>query len=503
VSGLFAVEPIPHIREAMAAALARRPADAPAIWFGGAWYSWGELRDYFVQVERMLSAAGAGRDARIGLLARNRPAELAVLMGLLATSRPAIMINARLGEAALAHDVRARGLHAIIGARDVLMRADVAHAAAEDGITSIGLGDDLGQAIAYVPHVSRQGRSAPGVTAEILTSGTTGSPKPFAYTERMLAAVVPAIIASQSLMGDPPGPDQPPLIEFMPPSAVGGFCFAAISLYTGRPQIVHEKFSPQAFAAAARRFRPRMVGMNPALMRMVVNAGVAADDLASLRAVRSGSAPLDPVTHRAWVERYGIPILPVYGATEFGGPIASWTLDLLARFGAAKAGSVGRAWPGVEFRVIDAASGKIRPLGEVGLLSLRSDRMGSGWITTNDQASLDVDGFLSIQGRADDAINRGGNKILPEAVADVLRRHPDVLDAIVIGLPDDVLGEVPVAVVECLPGSGPVQPADLLDFARARLPAYQVPVELLVVDALPRTEFLKVSRPAARALFNE
>lgn len=120
---------------------------------------------------------------------------------------------------------------------------------------------------------------------------------------------------------------------------------------------------------------------------------------------------------------------------------------------------------------------------------------------TTDLASIDEDGFLTLHGRADGAINRGGFKILPETVRAVLISHPAVRDAGVVAVPDRRLGEVPFAAVELRPGKA-VTETELKDLVRNQLPAHHVPVSVLVVDELPRTPSLKVSVPAVTALYS-
>jgi acyl-CoA synthetase (AMP-forming)/AMP-acid ligase II len=123
---------------------------------------------------------------------------------------------------------------------------------------------------------------------------------------------------------------------------------------------------------------------------------------------------------------------------------------------------------------------------------------GDGWVRTNDIARMDTDGFLWIVGRADDAIIRGGFKIVPQTVEAVLRDHPAVTDAAVTGIPDERLGQVPVAAVTA---RQPITPEELDAWLRDRLAKYQIPVEIRVVDDLPRTTSLKVSKEGLRAMF--
>ncbi|WP_370965658.1 hypothetical protein [Amycolatopsis sp. cg9] len=118
---------------------------------------------------------------------------------------------------------------------------------------------------------------------------------------------------------------------------------------------------------------------------------------------------------------------------------------------------------------------------------------------TNDLASLDEDGFLFIHGRADDALNRGGFKNVPSVIEGALRAHPAVGDASVVGIPDERLGEVPVAAVTLRAERGV---AELQDWLADRLARYQVSAVVKIVNELPRTPSMKVSRPEVCALFD-
>jgi acyl-coenzyme A synthetase/AMP-(fatty) acid ligase len=239
-------------------------------------------------------------------------------------------------------------------------------------------------------------------------------------------------------------------------------------------------------------------------MKMVLDAKVPEEDLASLRAVTSGTAPLAPELQAAFEERYGIPVLVTYGATEFAGAVAGWTIHDHREFAAKKSGSVGRAHPGCELRIVDPDTGEVLPPSQSGLLEVRTEQAPiRGWVRTADQARIDEDGFLWIEGRADGAINRGGFKIDPAGVARVLEQHPAIREAAVVGLPDERLGEVPVAVAELREGAEEPSEEELLAFAREHLTRYHVPTRFKVVDEIPRTPSLKPSHPAMRALFSE
>jgi acyl-CoA synthetase (AMP-forming)/AMP-acid ligase II len=197
-------------------------------------------------------------------------------------------------------------------------------------------------------------------------------------------------------------------------------------------------------------------------------------------------------------------VLNSYGQTEIGGEIVGWSAADSRAHGEAKLGSVGRPHAGVELRIAPGT----------GELEVRTPALGpgyadggdlgdrltpDGWFRTGDVARIDEDGFVWIEGRVSDMINRGGLKVYPGEVEEVLRLDPAVADAAVVGVPDVRLGEVPVAFVE--PVAGRVAPTSdgLSGLCREHLAPYKVPVRVEVVDALPRNEVGKVQKVLLRA----
>jgi acyl-coenzyme A synthetase/AMP-(fatty) acid ligase len=269
----------------------------------------------------------------------------------------------------------------------------------------------------------------------------------------------------------------------------------------GRRLALLDRFEPNAWADLVAEHRPAVTMLPPTALIMLLDAGVEPGKLASLRAIMCGTAPLAPEVEQRFTERFGVPVLATYGATEFPGGLVGWSLADKLEVGAAKRGSVGRARPGVEIRVIDPGGGTPVPPDTEGLIEARTPqtvaRGVDGWVRTTDLGRLDSDGFLWVTGRADGAINRGGFKIMPEAVEAALVEHPAVRAAGVIGLPDPRLGQVPVAVVET---SARVTAEELMTWLRERLLAYQVPVRIEIVHELPLTPSMKVSRPDLLAL---
>jgi len=238
------------------------------------------------------------------------------------------------------------------------------------------------------------------------------------------------------------------------------------------------------------------------MINMVLEQNVAPEKIRSLLVIRAGTAPLDPETQRVFEEKYGVPVLTEYSASEFMGGIAGWSLADHKQYGQSKRGAAGTLRPDMEVKITDPETGEELERGAIGILNLKSPRIGPDFIKTTDLASFDTDEFLWIHGRADEAINRGGFKILPEKVAETLRLHPAVREVGVLAAKDARLGQVPIAVVEAVAGV-PTSEQELKDFVRSQMPAYMVPTSIEIIDALPRTLSMKVDRPALRAMFQD
>jgi long-chain acyl-CoA synthetase len=288
---------------------------------------------------------------------------------------------------------------------------------------------------------------------------------------------------------------------------VSGMWSVVEHLLHGRRICLLEQFEPVEWSRVVSAYKPRMAMLSPPVIRMILDAEIPKENLASLKGVTSGTAPLSPALERQFEKLYDIPVLPAYGATEFPGRGAGWTLEDHEHYGESKIGSVGRARPGVKLRIVDTQSGQPVAIGEIGLIELFArtaatlDGEEPKWLRTTDLAFLDEDDFLWIKGRADAAIIRGGFKILPEDVVAVLEQHPDVLEASVVGLSDSRLGQVPAAAIVPRSGANPISVEDLMAHARKYLTAYQVPAVFKLVDEMPRTQTLKISMPAVKALF--
>ena len=259
----------------------------------------------------------------------------------------------------------------------------------------------------------------------MLTSGTTGPPKRIDLTYDMLA---------RSVIGPEPDRSPPPTelrqgvaIVNAPMVHIGGVFRVLQCVCEARPFALLDRFELDRWADAVRRHRPRAVSLVPAALRMVLHSDLTREDLASIRAVTSGTAPLSAEDADAFTAKFGIPVLTSYAATEFGGGVAGWTLADYQKYWHVKRGSVGKASLGAQLRVVDDDGAPLGP-DQAGLLEVKPGQLGpsADWMRTTDMARIDADGFLWILGRADQAIIRGGFKVMPDDVRAALEGHPAV-----------------------------------------------------------------------------
>ena len=482
---------------------------APAIEFEGRWRTWGDLGRVVESLDEALDQAGLGPGVRIGVMLRNHPLTAAALLEVVVSDRCVVTLNPSLPDERLANDILSLRPPVLVGLARDWARAPVEAAARKIGCLGIILDEAADPPVRRVPGLEAVtgadlDRDAPGIVIEMLTSGTTGTPKriPLKATSFDRGILEAGVFEGRAL-------DAPPELRGgvqilnSPFAHIGGVFGLFVSVSAGRKSCLLEKFTVPVWTDAIRRHRPKVASAPPSALRMILDANVPREDLASLSAFRTSTAPLEPELADEFFERYGIPVLQNYGATEFAGGVAGWTLGDFKRHHQQKRGSVGRLNPGVEGRVVERDSGEVLAPGEEGLLELKAAQLGDGktWVRTTDLAVLDADGFLWIRGRYDNAIIRGGFKILPDDIVRVLELHPAVREAAVVGLRDARLGQTPAAAYILRSGATAPPEAELMEFLRAKLLPYQMPTRLLRVEDMPRTPSLKVSQPDLKALF--
>lgn len=481
--------------------------DHRLLQYDGAWTTAGALRDVVAALDELLTSAGLTGGAPIGLITRNRPAHVAVIATTISTSRCVVPITSIGSDTMIGNEIERTGVPVVVADEEDWSRPGLAERCTALGVLGVRLGSDgrVG-VVAGATERTVDFDPLPGVAVRMPTSGTTGPPKRITYTFEHLNGALGRIAhyapaTSRTLLNEI-SPSNGVTIASLALAHVGGFWAVFQALAEGRSVALLDRFEPVAWANLVEEHGAKLGSLPPATIRMVLDADIPREKLATLRAVGCGTAPLDPETADAFTDKYGIPVLTAYGATEFPGGLVGWTLSDHTEYYEQKRGAAGRPRPGIRIKIIDPESGRELARGEEGILAVHSPQATTatddGWVRTNDFARMDEDDFVWILGRADDAINRGGFKIVPQVVEAALRGHQNVIDAAVVGVPDRRLGHVPVAAVTV---DRPVSPEELTAFARDQVASYQVPVEIRIVDELPRTTSLKIAKDGVRELF--
>jgi len=334
------------------------------------------------------------------------------------------------------------------------------------------------------------------------TSGTTGAPKGVLLSHHNLLANAHNISTEHRL-----GPDDRVLAS-LPLYHINGLVVTLLApLYHAGSVVMTPRFSARTFWREAARAGCTWINVVPTVVAYLLNADEPRGlDLSALRFCRSASAALPADHHRAFEARFGIGIIETMGMTETAAPIFSNPYEPARR----RIGSVGLA-SGAEAKVIDR-EGRECAANESGEIVLRGEQVmlgyykrpeetakaftADGWLRTGDLGYRDADGYFYVNGRSKELIIKGGENIAPREIDEALLRHPGVLDAAAVGVPDPAYGQEIVAFV--VPretnGAGAPDPDELRAHCLRELGRYKTPKEFRFVSELPRGPSGKVQR---------
>jgi long-chain acyl-CoA synthetase len=464
------------------------------------WWTWGDIGGVRDRLDGLFQRYTVPSDAAIAIVMRQRPAMVACQLGTMSLGRSALLVTPLVGDRALAADIEQLRPAVLVAHGSEWTRNGFVEAIVASGALGIEV-DDAGRLSVRVSPESVHPGPPLDAAVTVLTSGTTGPPKRLPVDWHTFGEL------GGGPVGREPKPGAGALILSLPLVTLGGVLSVARLVFAGRPMAMMEQFDVHVWADLVREHRPKVIGAPPPVVQMILDADISPDHFQGVTTYMTASAAIPPETIRRFEQRYGIPVLLGYGATEFLNSVTGWTPELWAAFGAAKVGSVGRALPGVRLRVVDPESGDEVVAGGDGILEVdppqRAGHLPDGWLRTADRARFDDDGFLWILGRADDVIVRGGFKVDLAVVEAALLEHPAVVAACVVGLPDERLGQVPAAVVvldESVGAVGSVNADALTAWTRERVPPYAVPVLICPVDVIPRTPTFKPHRAEIQRL---
>ncbi len=481
-------------------------AGAPAIGGEGrASLTYEGLRALRERIAASLAGYGIGRGGRVAIVLPNGPEMAAAFVAIASCATTAPLNPAYRAEEFRFYldDLRADALIVERG-----MESPARQVAADLALPVIELSPDAdGPAGAFALSGNGGSRAAdseppsPDDVALILhTSGTTSRPKIVPLTQRNVCTSAANI--GQTLALAPA--DR--CLNVMPLFHIHGLIGAVLaSLAAGASVWCAPGFNALRFFAWMAEAAPTWYSAVPTMHHAILSrAGRnrAAIDGAGLRFIRSSSASLPPQVMATLEDTFGCPVIESYGMTEAAHQMASNPLPPAAR----KPGTVGLA-AGPDIAVLDAANLPV-PAGTVGEVCIRganvtpgyeanpganAEAFAGGWFHTGDQGTLDGDGYLTITGRIKEIINRGGEKISPREVDEVLLDHPAVAQAVTFALPHDKLGEeVAAAIVPA--GNGGVDERVLRDFVARRLADFKVPRRIVVLEEIPKGATGKVQR---------
>ena len=457
---------------------------------GSATLTYAGLLDVVRDTERRLDDAGLPPGSRVNVRLADPLGYATALVALIAAGRVAVPLDPGAPDTEVARVLGVARPAGMVTSR-ALATAEEPGGGAHEATTPFGI-----TAFDFSPLTS--GGDGGGIF--LCTSGTTGTPKGILLREEQLAHVASSVVDWHGLDRSDRGYCSLPLFH-VNAEVVG----LLATLRAGAYLAVDRKFSRRGFWELITEDRITWINAVPAIIS-ILSMDPPAEPPKELRFVRSASAPLPRVSLERFQEALGVPVIETYGMTEAASMITANPLD-----GPRKPGSAGLP-AGSEVRI--GLPDKLQPgepagAGDIGRVQIRGagvitgyasgERPGAfaddGWLDTGDLGYLDADGYLFLVGRSDDVINRGGEKIYPREIEEILLAQPGVRSAAVIGALDEVLGERPVAYV--VPDATAVADevaAVLRQVCAERLPRHKQPSEFWLVDEMPLGPTGKISR---------
>jgi len=479
---------------------ARSHPDKLALAFAGQRWTFADLEQSVAAAGELLSTTRAASAGRIGILSANRPGVVFTVHAATRMAVPFVPLNWRQTAGEIAWQLQDAGITVLVVDEE---RATVAKTACAD----------LPVAIVPIAELERWGlpserpNDLPQIKLEreatvIYTSGTSGRPKGARITYGNLWF---GAIASALHLGNH---SNDVWLAAMPLFHVGGLAILSRGVIGAVPVILHERFQPENALAAVEEGATLLSVVPTMLQRMLDARGGSWPS--NLRCVLLGGSAAPPRLIEESV-RSGIPVAPTYGLTEATSQVTTMLPDQTPR----KPASSGVPLPLTQVRII--AQARVALPEEVGEIEVRgptvfagyigddapgSSDLNDGWFRTGDVGYLDSDGYLYVVDRRDDLIVSGGENVYPAEIERVLRQHPSVLDAGVIGVPDESWGSRPAAAVVW---RGDIDRArvDLRDHCRQHLPGYKIPDQFLFLSELPRSASGKLIRRALRETIAE
>lgn len=472
---------------------------------GDSRYTYAELRTAAVNAAAAIRASGA---KYVALLDVNSPAAPVAIYAAAYANVPYVPLNYRLTAPEINELIeRVAPAYLVTSADYVKLITPRADVQVVDRAAFLSL-----PAISEEPTPADDPRA---VAVQLFTSGTTGKPKAAILRHENLSSYIFGTVEFAA------ADENDAIIVTVPPYHIAGISAVLSSTYACRRMVQLEGFDAKAWLAACREHQVSNAFLVPTMLQRVVDHLLDSGEPANLPALRAlayggGKMPLTTI-QKAMALLPAVDFTNAYGLTETSSTIAvlgpedhraaASSEDPAVR---RRLGSVGK--PGAVEIEIRSDEGKVLGPEEAGLVFVRGPQvsgeylaLGSqldndGWFPTKDRGYLDAEGYLFLDGRADDVIVRGGENISPGEIEDVLLGHPAVADVAVVAMPDEQWGEGVAAAVVLKPGSA-AEVAELQELVKASLRSSRVPQKIVFKDALPYNELGKVLRRVIRQEF--
>jgi long-chain acyl-CoA synthetase len=478
---------MPYLPEAFEQA-AKSNASRIAVVEDSHQWTFSELSDEVNRIAATLAQQVKGDT--VGVLLLNSQKYVATMLAIWKAGKTAVPLNYLLPPAELGFIIKDSGMSGLVSSQFFNQAlAAMRPLFGDKGV--ILMADDPAFASSSIPDVSPDSYRDPALY--LYTSGTTGRPKGVVLTHDNLVANV----ESCQKAGDFDARDGfLCLLPFFHTYAITGTLL--LPLLNGSKMVLVDRFQALKVLGLIQEHKVSVFLAIPSMYR-VLAAAEGEFDVSSVRFPISGGEPLPLATLEAFERRFNVPIYEGYGQTE-AAPVVT-----LNRPGNRKPGTIGQALPGVEVAIWDDQN-RILPAGEVGEIMVRGRNVMRGyhrlpeetaktitndWLHTGDLGKLDDDGFVTITGRKKDLIISAGENIYPREIEEALAQHPKVKEVAVIGVKDDVRGEVPKAFVIAREGVT-LDEKELRAHCRESLANYKVPKHFEIVADLPRSPTGKV-----------
>jgi long-chain acyl-CoA synthetase len=471
----------------------QRHGDRPVVRLDDTVVTYAALEEASARVAGLLRERGIAAGDRVGIMMPNVPSFPVIYYGILRAGGIVVPMNVLLKGREAGFYLSDAGVELVFAWEECAAAAEegAAEAGAEVIVVQPGAFERLLDAAEPARELAER---AAGDTAVILyTSGTTGKPKGAELTHGNLRRNVEiAAIGLTRLSEDDLLLGALPLFH-----SFGQTCSMNSAVRTGASLDLMPRFDPTRALELMDSDGITVFQGVPTMYYALLNHPERDRyDTSKLRLCVSGGAALPVEVLRGFEQAFGAAILEGYGLSETS-PVASFNQLDHER----KPGSIGTPIEGVEMKVVDEDDNEVPP-GEIGEIVIRghnvmkgywnrpdatAEAMRGGWFHSGDLARMDEDGYFFIVDRKKDMILRGGYNVYPREVEEVLYEHPAILEAAVVGLPDERLGEEVGAAIALRPGADAIR-----DFVKQRMAAYKYPRRIWFVDELPKTATGKI-----------